>query len=274
MPTLRPTAAPVFGTLVILAAALVVRELLRAQLVDSGHAPVVAKNLSYLVVPVVLAVMMWPILNRHRVHLRYVYRCDALTLRIIVCGVLIGILVRVAWWSSLVAGISFGLVSDANAGDAIGPVFRFACPAPAIVALGLVVTAGLTPLVEETLHRGLILSALLHRGHVVAIVLSSLLFMLFHNTAAYAVAFLFGLLLALQYARTGAIWFPLATHATYNALIQLDWHCLNGRWHPGAEQLPLTGIGLLATLVLLLSAGLTCRLLKLATSGTPPATRM
>jgi len=273
MTSLRPTRAPVIAILVILAAALIAREFVRAQLINAGYAAPYAKDLSYLVVPAILAVLLWPILCRHGSHFRYIFRSDALTLNILVSGILIGLLSRIAWWSCLVAGISFGLVGDANSGAAIGPTFRFDCPAPAVVILGIVVTAGLTPFVEETIHRGLLISGLLRHGKLFAILVATLIFMFAHTTSAYAPAFLFGLILALQYVSTGAVWFSLATHASYNALIQLDWRCLNGQWNPAAEQLPLTGIGVAATATLLLSIGLIYRVLKAATTGTPRASR-
>lgn len=274
MAVLRPTAAPVFATLISLVAALFAREFLRAQLIDSGHSAGLAKDLSYLAVPVILVILMWPILHRHRAHIRYIFRIAALTPRIVVGGIIVGFLARLIWWCHLVAGISFGLIGESGIGQAFGPTFQFECPDPGVIVLGIVVTAGLTPVVEETVHRGLLLSSLLHRGRLVAILVSTLIFTLAHAPSGYVAVLFLGLILALQYAWTGAIWFALATHATYNALIQLDWICLNGRWQPGAEQLPLTVVGVIASLLLLLATALVYRVMKAATSGTPDGSRM
>jgi len=58
----------------------------------------------------------------------------------------------------------------------------------------------------------------------------------------------------IQYWKSGSLWPSLISHATVNALIQLDWRCLNGQWNPPAGALPLWQVGVPAALVLLVAS--------------------
>jgi len=266
---LRSIRAPIIAIVIFEALALFAREFARRQLLDSGYASDYAKDLSYLVVPIVLGLLMWPILRQQWPHIRHIFRFDALTAKIVISGVLVGLLLRIAWWAQLATRISFGMTGTDNTNRVIGPLFHFNCPPPAVLLLGLVVTAVLIPIIEETVHRGLLLSALLHRGRLAAIILSTLIFTVAHNPSSYVAVYLMGLVLAVQYTMPGALWFSIATHATYNGLIQFDWYCINGQWNPPAAQLPLLPVGLSALIVLLVAFASICLVLRANRTGAP-----
>ncbi len=203
-------------------AALFGREFARRQLLDRGVDGDLAKDLSYLVLPVVLGVLMWPILREHRDHLRWIFRRSALSWRIVFSGLLAGLLLRAAWWLKTLLRI--------DPIPATAPVFRFDCPPPLTLVVATAVTVVVTPLIEEAVHRGLLTSGMLDRGKWFAVVVSSLLFAAFHPLSGFVFVFFAGVVFALQYLRTGAAWLSLVTHATYNGLLILDWRCLSTQW--------------------------------------------
>jgi membrane protease YdiL (CAAX protease family) len=86
---------------------------------------------------------------------------------------------------------------------------------------GYVLIVLLAPLVEEVVFRGAILRSLLatRLSTVAAVVLSALLFALFHmNPAQMPHAFLVGLLLGWMYSRTGSILPGVAYHWANNSI--------------------------------------------------------
>ncbi|WKZ83215.1 MAG: type II CAAX endopeptidase family protein [Acidimicrobiia bacterium] len=87
-----------------------------------------------------------------------------------------------------------------------------------LVVLGLVVVG---PVAEEIVFRGILVSALIHRGPRFAVIVSSAAFALFHlvdPAAALSVPFLFVLavVLASERLRTGRLGRPIAIHAGFN----------------------------------------------------------
>ena len=87
--------------LVIQGFALVVRALLQDRLADAG-AGRFAADLSYLAVPPLLAIMLWPIVSRYRVFLAETLDPARLTWRLAATAILVGVLLRVAFWAKLV----------------------------------------------------------------------------------------------------------------------------------------------------------------------------
>lgn len=244
--------APIIGVTIFLACALMVRAFLQIELGKLGYAQNFAKDLSYLVVPPILALLLLPILRANANALQRLFARDGLHMRDILRAITIGLLARAAFWCWLVFRVSTG-VSGGSSVVIAEPEFSFACPPAAEFLLGLLVWIGLVPLVEELTHRGLIQGSLLHRGRWSAIVISTLIFTAFHAPTTMPVAAVMGLILALQFANSGTLWAPLITHATYDGLIQFDWHCLRGAWNPAAADLPLLAPAL-ASLVGLLAA--------------------
>ena len=112
------------------------------------------------------------------------------------------------------------------------PVFGFDCPEPAVLILTIVVTVILTPIVEETINRGFVLQALLHRGRWQAILVSALLFAIFHRPHSIVLATIVGIYLAVQFLNTRTLWACTITHGTYNAVATFDWSCVRSSWNP------------------------------------------
>ncbi len=211
----RAIRVSILAILLFQAAALIAREFARLRLGAFGVSGGAAKDLSYLFVPVVLGTLMWPILRQQSAHLRHVFRCEALTWGVVACGMLAGALLQVAWWTRAVV---LGEVT-------VAPV-RLDCGNASQLLLGVVVMVVITPLIEEVVNRGLLTSALLHLGNWPAVLISSALFAVMHSPSGAAFAFFAGLLLALQYLHTGAVWLSLMTHLTYNGLVQLGRFCI------------------------------------------------
>src|SRR3546814_17945170 len=95
--------------------------------------------------------------------------------------------------------------------------------------------AFLIPIMEEVIHRGFILHALLPRGLSISILLSALLFALLHPPVSYVFAFLTGVLLAVQTLNYGTLWAAVISHAGYNAAAVFDWECFQIVWSPPAS---------------------------------------
>lgn len=208
--------------------------------------PTIAADLSYLVVPPILVVLLFPLWNSEKRFLADQFRFQDLTWRLVRRAFAIGLLIRILWWSQLVAGISFGFYSTPDPDAIVGPVFSFQCASPELFFLGFTVMAVLIPLIEETAHRGFIQTALDRRSFTVAIITSSSVFTVFHNLDSWATVFLIGLVLGSQYRITRSLWSSVVTHATINGLIQIDWRCLSGLWNPMPADLPLQTPGLFA----------------------------
>lgn len=231
--------------------ALVAQAWLSRALQAQGFEQALAHDLAYLVVPPIVLVMLAPVLLEHRDFLLRLFRRNALTLRLVLAAVALGVLARIAWWAQLVGRIAFGITVNGDPQALAGPVFSWGCPPLPSLALGLFVMAILVPIMEETVHRGFLLSAFVHRGPLPAILISALIFTVFHPPSSYGFVFLMGLLLGVQFRVTGSLWATMITHATYNALTQFDWRCLQGQWNPPADSLPQLFPGTLALLALI-----------------------
>jgi membrane protease YdiL (CAAX protease family) len=227
-------------------AALFARAVLENRLIDSGKPQPFAQDLSYLVVPPILIILMYPILRRHGSYLRALLRRQDLTIRLIATSVLLGFTLRMSFWGGLISFISFGVIRNTDPNAVVGPVISFGCPDPGILALSFAVVSFLIPVTEEIIHRGLILQSLLHRGKILAIVLSSALFAVAHDPQAIAVAFLGGLFLGVQMINRRTLWGPLITHATYNAMAILGWECVRVQWNPIESAPAVMGTGSIA----------------------------
>jgi len=253
MTQLHAIRAPIVAILIIETAALVARSYLELQLQAGGYAASFATDLSYLVVPPILAVLMYPILREHQDYLRSLFQRQHLSLRLVLAAVAVGLFMRIAWWCQLVFRISVGITRNADSEAIVGPDFSIGCPPTLVILLGVLVMALLVPAIEEVINRGLIQSSLAHRGRGQAIVISALVFAVFHPPASYPATFVVGAILGVQFWNSGTLWPSLVTHATYNGLAQLDWRCLTGSWNPPATDLPLHGLGFASLTGLILS---------------------
>lgn len=239
VPAPKNVGALVIATLLILVAALLARSWLRSTLLQHGFTHNVAADLSYLVVPPLLALFLTPILRSRPGLLRALFRFDGLSLKLVLTAIMIGLLLRIAWWSQLFAGVALGMFGDTNAAQPLPPTFAFECPAAAALLLGLVVTMILVPIVEEIVNRGLLQSFLSHRGPLLAIPAAACIFALTHRSASWAFVFGAGLVLGVLFWKTQTLWLSLVTHASFNGLALFDWRCMQGQWNPPATSLPL-----------------------------------
>lgn len=249
----RTIRAPIVAIIIFLVAALFARSFLQLKLQGLGYNIIFAKDLSYLVVPPILAVLMYPIFKQHWKFLRSLYQPKHLTLRLVIAAVAVGILMRIAWWSQLIIRISFGFMPDADPLPIAGPSFSFGCPPAHIILLGIFVMAVLVPIIEEVIDRGLIQSSFAHRGRTQAVLISALIFTVFHPPANFVTTYIAGVILGIQFWNSGTLWFSTITHATYNGLVQLDWRCVTGNWNPPATDLPLYLPGIISMGGLILS---------------------
>jgi membrane protease YdiL (CAAX protease family) len=254
---------------IIEVAALIARAFLDVRLPDNGEPKPLAQDLSYLVVPPIMIVLMFPILRQHGVFLLSLLRRQDLTVRLIMMSVLIGLTLRITYWGGLISLISFRVLRNADPNAVVGPEFSFSCPEPAVMALSFVVLAFLTPIIEEVTNRGLILPALLHRGRFPAVVISSVLFALMHDSQAITLIFVMGVFLGIQMINMKTLWAPMLTHATYNALTILDWDCLQGKWNPIEATPAITGTGLIALSLAIASFSLSICLVVRKSTGVP-----
>lgn len=243
-PVLR---APIVAILIIEVAALFARSYLQVRLVDSGEPKAFAQDLSYLVVPPILVILMYPILRRHGQYLVSLLRRQDLTLRLAGFSILLGVTLRLTFWGVLISLVSFGVLRNGNHDAIVGPVISFGCPEPKVLALSFVVVSVLIPIIEEVINRGLILPSLMQRGKIQAVLLSSALFAIMHNPQSMIMAFLVGIIFAVQKINFRTLWATMITHATFNAVGVLDWECINTQWNPPTTTPAMIGTGLLAS---------------------------
>ena len=237
------------AVLVATIAALTARSWLQIHLIQGGMQSPVAADLSYLVVPPVLILLLFPLWRSERDFLVNQFGRKNLTWKLALTAVAIGVLIRLLWWSKLVAVVSFGIYTSSDPEAIVGPAFSFQCTTPQFVFLGFLVMAILVPFIEEITIRGFIQTALLRRGFVLAVAMSSAVFAVFHRFDTWPTVFLVGLILGTQYWITRSLWSSVLTHATVNALIQIDWRCLSIQWNPNPDEPPLLIPGMTAVLV-------------------------
>ncbi|MFT5501542.1 MAG: membrane protease YdiL (CAAX protease family), partial [Woeseiaceae bacterium] len=208
------------------------RSMLQGHLIAAGFEAEFAKNLSFLVVPVIEVILFWPVLRHNKHALLKLFRPASLNPHILLAAFCIGLATRITYWGALIATAAFDWLGYAEPGTNAGPLFWFACPPPAALILSLLVLAVLTPISEEIINRGLILGALSRRKPIVAVVVSALLFAILHDPQGIPAAFVIGMLLALQTLNSRSLLPSMVTHASYNSLRILDWDCFHGIWNP------------------------------------------
>ena len=151
----RPVRTHLIAVLVALAAALVARAVLQLELREVGLQRQFAADLSYLVVPPLLAVLLFPVLKASRGRLRERFNTAHLNARLVINALALGALLRLAWWCHLIAGVSLGIYQNDVPDLVSGPVIVFRCPPAYLLATSVLVMSILVPLVEEIIHSGL-----------------------------------------------------------------------------------------------------------------------
>ena len=227
-------------------AALFARSMLELSLMDDGLTRAVARDLSYLVVPPILLALMWPYLKRCKAGLLGLLRPSDVTSRLVVLSILLGLTLRVTYWSGLTVLIWAGVAKNEDANALVGPVLAFDCPSMPVILLSLGVVAFFIPIIEEVINRGFILHALLPRGAAVSVLVSALLFASMHPPSSYFLTFCAGIFFAVQTLNYGTLWASLIAHAAYNALTVLDWECFQIAWNPQASDPDLARLAIIA----------------------------
>jgi len=227
-PSVRRSLAAV---LIFQVLALFIRSYVQLALQRRGLDPYFARDLSYLVVPPILIVFMLPIIRANMNLLRHTLDPTRINLQIVLAAIAIGVIARLVWWLQLFARTLFEQIRNSAGDDIAAPVFSFSCPPPAAMLVALLVFGCLIPFIEEAINRGLIQSWLMPRGRWTAILVSAMIFALFHAPASIPLAFVAGIVFGIQFAMTKTLWSTIITHATYDVLIIFDWRCLNGVWN-------------------------------------------
>jgi len=238
------------AVILALTAALFARSYLQIFLRESVYDKPYAADLSYVVVPPILALLLFPVLKQNSLEIRRQFAVAKLNGQLILSAFALGVLLRLSWWSQLAAGVSLGIYRADDPNFIVGPAFIFQCPPVHVLATGIVVMAILVPIIEEVVHRGLVQSALHRFGPWIAITGSSIVFTVFHPPGSWGFVILAGVVFGTQYWITRSLWSSLITHVTINLMIQFDWRCMKGHWTPPANDLPLVVPGTVALLLL------------------------
>lgn len=264
---------PLFAVFLFESAALVARSYFEVRLRERGYDPDYAGDLSYLVVPPILVLLMYPVMRKHGAQLLALYRFRYLSLRVIAIGVVLGVALRCAFWGGLIAMTSFGISVGGDDRAAAGPYLLWSCPPPAQLALGIFVSAVLIPPIEEAVNRGFFLHGLLHRGVPIAMLGSAVLFAVHHNPQTIYIAFVIGLFFAAATLNSGALWISSIAHGAYNLTSQIDWRCLSGHWNPDEVTPVMAGVGTFATAMLIITLLFCCLLISKRIIGAPGGAR-
>lgn len=264
---------PLFAVFLFESAALVARSYFEVRLRERGFSIDYASDMSYLVVPPLLLLLMYPVLQKHGHLLLDLYRFRHFSLRVVIIGVLLGLALRCAFWGRVIATTAFGISLGSDDPGAVGPYLAWQCPPLPQLALGVVATAMLIPPIEEAVNRGFFLHRLLHRGPLVAVLVSSVLFAVFHNPQTIYAAFVIGIFFAVATLNSGALWISTIAHSTYNFTVLIDWRCLNGQWNPVEVTAVMTGVGALGAALLVVSLLFCSVLVSKRLIGTPAVAR-
>ena len=257
MVRMNPSSPPRIHVVAILLATvltLFARALLQVQLVEDGMPRLRAADLSYIAALPIFILLVFPTVKKDKLFVARQFHTADISLRIVLVAVIVGLLFRVAWWSQLVARISFGLTSGDGGATIEGPIFAYQCPPLSIIGPGVLVSAALIPVIEEVVHRGYVQSTLRNRGPVVSILVSTIIFMVFHRLADWDFTFVAGAMLGTTYWLTGSLWAPVITHAVINLTPQLTWRCMTLHWNPPGASLPLIGPGMVSLSVVAMTA--------------------
>jgi len=243
-------------------AALLAQVTVEQALVDDGFQKTVAEKLAFLVVPPVLLLLMYPYLKRCRRVLLDLLRPVDLTARVVVLSILLGIVLRITYWSSLTLLLWIGVIGARSTNYPIEPVFDFECPPLPVLFFSIGVMAVVVPITEEIIHRAFILHALLPRGTIMAILLSAALFAVLHGSSGHLVAFCGGIFFAVQMLNSRTLWAPVIAHGTFNFAMVFDWQCLRVLWTPALPGPKADLIGWLSLTIAVCSALLACYLVS------------
>jgi membrane protease YdiL (CAAX protease family) len=260
---MRPTVrASVAVIMVFQVCALFARGALDIVLVRKGLDRSISNDLSYLIVPPILAVLLIPYLRQCKGPLLGLLRPGDLTARLIVLSVSLGLLLRMTYFAFLTLLMRAGVVVNDDTTALAGPVFGFGCPPLTVLAFSVAIMSFAVPIVEEVVNRGLLLHTMLDRGRFPAVIISAFLFAAMHKPASYVIAFSIGVLLAVQTLNSRTLWASLLTHGAYNLAATIHWDCFRIVWNPPPSDPGLVTASRIAAPVALGGAMLCCWLVS------------
>lgn len=242
--------------------ALFVRSVIEVKMVENGIDQTTAKYAGASIGFVALGIFLAPVLHTIGPRLMLQYTRPASWARLISASVALGLLLWIANSQALLVYSTLDWIGSADQSRAAEPIYTFACSDAMILLLAIPVMSVLTPVVEETINRGLILQTLLPTGRWRGILISSILFSILHKPETYPTAFFFGLFAAVQVLNWRSLWGPIITHGTFNFLVELDRTCLNAYWLPGRIQLETGGALQTSFAVFLLCLSASCWLVS------------
>lgn len=199
-----------------------------------------------------LPIMMgtvWLMVRQHQDFLARLFSADGLTIRLIVTGVLIGVLARILSWSLITGRAALGILPSSLTSPPLPLQLAYDCPNALMLVTSVAVWFVLIPVTEEFVHRGVVLSAFANRGQLVAIGLSSIFFTLMHPPHAYSFVFMFGIVFGIFFWNVRSLWPPIATHATYDGLKIFDSMCLRIAWNPSHDDVPMVSLGVICVVI-------------------------
>lgn len=194
-----------------------------------------------------LAVLIWPLLLRQQTRPGQFFGKPRHRWRLIGISLGIGLVLRLLDWSWLL------YTTELPATVAGGHRMSWRCTPSTVMPVRLLASVVATPLMEEWLHRGVILGILLHRlGWWPAAVLAAAWFAVLHGGGVHPTAMAFGLVAALMVRYDGTLWGPLLAHACFNLLAMVESMCLRVT-APDPATLPRLALLSFGTVALLLA---------------------
>ena len=245
---------PLATILLFQLSSLLVREWLRASLTSNGLGDRSAAHFSGLGGLAVFTLLLLPLRDQLLRRLKPTLRCPPSWSIAVIRGVAIGVTMRLAGWSMMIALVSLGWPGLQIETPGTTLLLWWQCPPVPKIILGVIALVIATPLVEECVNRGVILGELRARQVPQPAATSALLFAIFHVLHTMPIAFLFGIVMARLVTIHHSLWPALFAHATFNALVILDWYCLQGVWLPAERSALLALLSGGATLVFVLVA--------------------
>lgn len=224
-----PPLKHVVAFLVASVTALFARAWLQIRLMDAGYDQSYASDVSYLVVPPILLLLLFPVLLKDHELIRSKFCLSDLSVKVILCSVGIGILIRIAWHGFVLAR---AMLSVGTGGATAGADFsvHYQCSALHPILLSILISALIIPVIEEVTHRGYVQASLQRYGPVVAIGLSTSVFVVFHTQSNWVFVALGSIVMGTCYWLTESLWAPVIVHATANLVPHITLRCLIVHW--------------------------------------------
>lgn len=225
----------------------------QTRLQENDELSAIAYYLGWLVVPVTLGILMASILKQNWGTIRSLLHIRHLSIRLVLASVAMGVSLRLAIWGGLIGNAGLQILTFSGPESTIGPLLFFDCPSSSTLALMVLVSVIMIPLLEEVLNRGFILHALLKRGRWPAILVSSILFGIYHAPHMIGPAIIFGIFFAVQHLNAQTLWASVISHMTFNAMAIVDVDCLSGAWNPTEVTTVSAVVGILAIALMVMS---------------------